>query len=276
MSSRIRIIKGLNLVGRGLKNPGKVVNGIKKSLNDDRKNYVIKKYGLKKGLPFVDILNLLPNLNESVEPYSFLSHGSYPIDLALLVGIAKKFENCRYLEIGTWRGESVANVARVAKECVSIGLSDNELKAFGHNNSYIKIQKHFSKNLKNVTHIEHNSHTFNYSNFKEGFDLIFVDGDHSYKGVMIDTKNVFKLLRKKDSIIIWHDGGTNFENNRWSVLAGILDGCPKDKLKNLYRVSNTLCTIYYPGKIKSYFPDYPSIPNKSFKLQISARMANKD
>jgi len=275
MSLKVKITKGFNLLKNSLKNPKSALKGIKKSLQDDKKNYVIKKYGLKKGLPFIDILDLLPNFKETIFPYSYLSHSSYISDLALLKGLAKKFKNCRYLEIGTWRGESIANVAKVAKKCVSISLSDEELKKFGHNKNYIKLQRFFSKKFKNVEHISHNSHTYEYSKFKQGFDLIFIDGDHSYEGVKIDTQNMFKLLKDENSIIVWHDGGSNFENNRWSVLAAILDGCPPEKRKHLYRVSNTICTIYYPKKIKNSFLDYPNIPNKKFEIKINAKKLKK-
>jgi hypothetical protein len=36
------------------------------------------------------------------------------------------------------------------------------------------------------------------------FDLIFVDGGHDYETIMSDTKKSL-LMRKKDSIIVWHD-----------------------------------------------------------------------
>jgi len=268
MSFRVKMIKGINFLKDSFKNPKVTLKGIRKSLQESKKKGVIKKYGLKKGLPFIDILDLIPNFKETIDPYSYLSHSSYITDIALLMGLAKKFKDCRYLEIGTLRGESIVNVAKIAKECVSISLSDKELKKFGHNENYIKLQRFFSKKIKNIRHIKHNSHTYDYSKFKKGFDLIFVDGDHSYEGVKMDTQNVFKLLKNEDSIIVWHDGGTNFEDNRWSVLAAILDGCPPEKRKNLYRVSNTICTIYYPRKIKKFFAEYPSIPNKKFKIKI--------
>ena len=95
------------------------------------KNYVIKHYGLKNGLPTIDFQDILPDFKETITHYSALSYGSTISDYALLKGLARKFKECRYLEIGTWLGESLVNVASISKECISISLSDNELKQKG-------------------------------------------------------------------------------------------------------------------------------------------------
>lgn len=41
---------------------------------------------------------------------SFLGGGSSPTDCLLLLIIAKQFKKFSYLEIGTWRGESIRNI----------------------------------------------------------------------------------------------------------------------------------------------------------------------
>lgn len=232
------------------------------------KNYVIKRYGYEQGLRTIDLFDLFPNFEETVEPYGSLE-GTAPTDLALLKLLARKYDHCRYLEIGTWRGESVANVASVADECVSIDLSEDEMRERGFSSEFIKVHRFFSKNFKNITHIGHNSHSFDFSVLKKKFDLVFIDGDHSYKGVKIDSQNAFSLLQDSNSAIVWHDYGFTPERVRWSVLAGILDGCPKEKRDNLYHVSNTLCAIYIHGKFKTTFTTFPQMPNKSFTVKFS-------
>jgi len=234
-----------------------------------KKGYVIKRYGYEYGLPTIDLLDLFPNFEETVEPYSFLEGTSLPTDLALLKALARKYDYCRYLEIGTWRGESVANVAAIADECVSINLSDDEMRQRGFSSEFIKVHRFFSKNFKNIFHIGHNSHSFDFSVFKEKFDLIFIDGEHTYKSIKIDTQNAFRLLRDSSSVIVWHDYGFSPERVRWSVLAGILDGCPEEKRDNLYHISNTLCAIYMHGKFETTFMTFPQIPNKSFTVKLS-------
>ena len=262
------IKKFLQIIRIIIKNP-KVLGYVYEHDNPS-KNYVVKHYGLKNGLPTIDFLDILPEVKETITHYSALSHGSTISDYVLLKGLARKFEECRYLEIGTWLGESLVNIASIAKECISISLSDKELQLQGATEEEILIQRIFSKNLSNIKHIKHNSKTFNFSSIGK-FDFVFIDGDHSYKGVKNDTENAFKVLKDNNSIIAWHDYSDLTGNTiNWGVLAGILDGCPKENLKNLYHVSNTMCLIYINKKFN--VKDIPSlIPNKTFTMNLSLK-----
>ena len=264
MPSIKKLIKIIKII---IKNPR--VLGYVYANDDPSKNYVVKKYGLKNGLPTIDFIEILPDFKETITHYTALSHGSMISDYALLKGLARKFQECRYLEIGTWFGESLVNIASVAKECVSISVSDEELQQMGETKEEIFVQRMFSKNLSNVKHIKHNSQTFDFSSIDK-FDLIFIDADHSYKGVKKDTENAFKVLKNENSIIVWHDY-SNLTGNaiKWREFSGILDGCPKENLENLFHVSNTMCAIYINKKIRG--KEIPSqIPNKTFTIKISS------
>ena len=101
-------------------------------------------------------------------------------------------------------------------------------------------------------------------------DILFIDGDHHYESVKSDTKNAFSLLKDENSIIVWHDYGNNPSDIRWDVLKGILDGTPSDKIKNLYRVSNTLCAIYSSAiKLAEHVPNY-AVPKKHFSICVKS------
>ena len=232
------------------------------------KNELKQKYGVKNGLKTVQINDLLPNLNETIEPFSFLDGGSTPLDLVLLKGLAKRFEACEYFEIGTWRGESVANVANIAKHCTSLNLSDEAMLAMGLDKKYIESHRFFSNKLSNVTHLQGNSSTFDYTSLTKKFDLIFIDGDHHYESVKSDTINAFKLLKNEKSIIVWHDYGNTPTDVRWDVLKGILDGTPSNNKNNLYHVSNTLSAIYTTENIKASFVALFEYPSYYFSAEI--------
>ena len=235
----------------------------------DFKKHVRKKFPeFANGLPVIDLLDLFPGFNEIVEPYSFLDGTSLPLDLAVLRSLAKKFDNCRYLEIGTWRGESVANVAGVAGECVTINLPDEEMRQRGLGADYIGLHRFFSKNLKNVKHIQHDSHTFDYSSLGK-FDLVFVDGDHHYESVKRDTENILKLLKDERSVVVWHDYAFNPEKIRYAVLAGILDGAGAYR-NNIYHVSNTLCAVLMKNSPQASLLVPNQRPAKVFSLKINA------
>jgi predicted O-methyltransferase YrrM len=235
---------------------------------DSRRTHVAKAHGLAGGLPTASVLDLIPQAGETVEPYSFLYGMSPPLDIALLVGLARRFERCSYLEIGSWRGESLANVARVAGECVSVSLSPDEMRRFGMTEDEVRTLGFFTRGLANVRHVEHDSHTLDWAPYKGKFDLVFIDGDHSYDGVRADTANAFPLLRDDSSLIVWHDYGLSPETVNWRVLAGILDGCPADRRNDLYHVSNTLCAIYSRKRLEARREEYAQIPSRRFSVQI--------
>lgn len=239
-------------------------------LEEYNRDYIIERYGLEYGLPTIDFLDIFPKFDEIIDPFSFLEGGSLITDLVLLKLLARRYDPCRYLEIGTWRGESVANVASIADECYTVSFSEEEMRKENFPNRSILVHSYFSKDLNNVTHIGHDSRTFDFTTINKKFDLLFLDGDHSYESVKIDTRNAFQLLRDSRSMIVWHDYGVSPETVRWSVLAGIMDGCPKEKLKNLYHVSNTMCAIYTNERFETTITEYPQIPNKKFTVRLSA------
>jgi predicted O-methyltransferase YrrM len=235
---------------------------------DENKELVQSKYNLPLGLPEVDIRTFVKENETEINPFCFLEGGSLPTDLLLLKSLASSKEGSSYFEIGTWRGESVANVASVAKECYTLNLSDEELRELGLNEKYISLQKHLSRDLKNVNHIAANSMQYDFKALNKKFDLIFIDGDHRYQAVKTDSQNCFSYLRHDKSVIVWHDYKYAPDEVRWEVLLGILDGVPKEFHKHLYGVSNTLCAIYYPFPLEAKTVSYPLKPDKQFSLKI--------
>lgn len=221
-------------------------------------------------LPVVDIRTFLGD-GEKVEPYSFLDGTSSLLDLALLKSLARKFENCSYLEIGTWRGESVANVAAVAKECITVNLPDETLLAMGKPKEYVGAHRFFSASLPNVKHVQADSSAFDFNSLQKKFDLIFVDGDHHANMVSGDTSKIFPLLRDEKSMIVWHDYAYSPGVPRYEVLYGILNGLPKHEWGNLYSVSHTMCAIYSRSKLKSS----KLVPNEKPSLSFAINILSK-
>jgi len=247
-----------------------LIEGIRNREQQYFRKRVVAEFDIDR-LPTVDILDLVPNLDETIESYSFLSGTSFITDLILLKSMAKKFPDCEYLEIGSWRGESLVNLNAVTEKCTSLTLSAAEMKSFGLSDDFIKVHGIFSDHIKSITKIEHNSHTYDFNQLAKKFDLVFIDGDHSYEGILNDTTKVLPLLKNKSSIIVWHDYSFNTEDVRYSTLKAILDGIPKNKHKNLYHVSNTLCSIYIEDlNHTTYRTQFPSYPNKKFSLQVTA------
>jgi predicted O-methyltransferase YrrM len=232
--------------------------------------YLHKKYNLSQ-LPVTPLEQFFTNSEVQVSHYTFLDGTSMVTDLALLRSLASLIPNCEFLEIGTWRGESVMNVAQVASHCTSVNLSPEEIIARGFPEKYARLHACLIKNQPNITEIHADSAQFDFSSLNKKFDLIFVDGDHTYSGVKNDTKIVFDLLKNDDSVIVWHDYGYNPESPRHSVLAAILDGLPAKEHQNLYHVSNTMCAIYSKKKLAGEMMKFPVKPDKVFNLKIEVQ-----
>ena len=245
-------------------------------LNDDSvwNNYIKKNYNIDNGLPVVDINQLVPDFSETLDYFAVLDGSSLPTDIALLKSLARKFEHCKYFEIGTWRGESVANVSDIAEECYTLNLSKSEMLSMGMKEKYADLHGFFSKDKKNITHLTGNSLNFDYQGLNKKFDLIFIDGNHHYDFVKNDTQKVFENLIHENTIIVWHDYAYNPEKFRPEVFAGIIDGTPEEYRKYLYHVSNTMCAIFTRQELPTKQLDAPEIPTKTFKITIESKNLN--
>lgn len=233
------------------------------------RDHVSEEYGMERGLPTVDMLDLFGSFQETVDPFSYLEGTCTTMDLALLKLLARRLDSCKYFEIGTWRGESAANVADVAENCVSLDLPESELRRRGRSDAFVNNQAHYSRNLRNVDHLRYDSRKFDWTEYERQFNLVFVDGDHTYEGVRTDTRSAFRLLRDDQSVIVWHDYGLSPETVRWTVLAAILDGCPAELRSSLYHVSNTLCAAFLHDEVQSEFQDFPQTPRRKFVVRIA-------
>lgn len=210
---------------------------------DEHRMAVQQRYGLPNGLPFTDPAGVGVDLQEEVTPFAFLEGGSMVTDLALLQGVARSHAGCRYFEIGTWRGESVANVAPVADACVTLDLPADELLRRGASEAYIAQQGMWCKDLPNVTCLHGDSRTMDLADHEGRYHVVFVDGDHHHASVVCDTRTAFRLVAPGGTII-WHDAGRDATDQRWEVVHGILEGCPPEQRDNIRRVAHTLCAIH--------------------------------
>jgi len=267
-----KLNKAIKAIIEILKNPV-LLNNV---LNDDSVwgNYNKKNYN-KIALPLVDINQFSTNFSETLNHFAFLDGGSLPTDIALLKILSKRFNTCKYFEIGTWRGESVVNVAEVASECYTLNLSKEEILALGLKESYADLHGFFSKGKKNITHLTGNSLTYDFAALNKKFDLIFIDGSHHYDDIKNDTEKIFKHLVHEQSIIVWHDYAYNPERVRPEVMAAILDGTPPEFRNNLYHVSNSMSAIFTREKLVTKDFISPSTPNKTFKITLESKVIDK-
>lgn len=243
-----KICKALKAIGLICKNPF-LLNAVLEH-EQVKKEEVASRYSFVQGLPVLPIERVFTDQQQVISPYAYLSGSCMPIDIMLLKNLAKKLQVQHYFEIGTWRGESVANVAQVVPECTTLNLPREEILKILPSEEYADLHGFFSKQNSNIHQIWGNSINFDFTPYQHQCDMVFIDGDHHYEAVKADTIHAVDLLRDQHSIIVWHDYAMNPEMIRWSVFAGILDGLPQSMHHRLFHVSNTLCAIYLPESIQ--------------------------
>jgi len=153
--------------------------------NEPWKRRIRRSYGYTE-LPSLEITALFPSLSgEGVQlhPYLFLEGGSMPTDLAALRLFARHIPECRYFEIGTWRGESVMNVAAEGAVCHTLNMDDNGMLKAGYSREECaQVGMLIEGHPKVILH-RADSADFDFSAPRMRFDLVFIDGDHHYDQV---------------------------------------------------------------------------------------------
>lgn len=239
---RKKLLKGLISVIELIRAPQEL-KMIRRS-NRIWKRKVLKEYPTLSQLPILPIEKFLIYGIKDIDPYYFLGDGSSVMDLLLLNNLASSIHECSYFEIGIWRGESILNVSKFAQKCLGMDLPDSY---FIDDKERLKIIEQRNERLEqknSIKRLEADSTKFDFSCINEKFDLIFIDGNHSYESVKSDTNNAFNYLVKAGGYIVWHDYGYNPEETRYEVLKGILDGLPAKEHQFVHHVSHTKCAIW--------------------------------
>ena len=145
--------------------------------------------------------------------------------------------------IGTWRGESVYNVAKFVDDCTTLNLSAKEMDELGWEKKYALQHGILSKKNEKILHLTGNTKSFDFAGLHKKYDLIFIDGDHSYDMVLSDTKKVFKNLLHEKSIVVWHDNAYITQKIRYEVFKAILHAVGEENHQYFYHPKNTMCAI---------------------------------
>jgi len=140
----------------------------------------------------------------------------------------------------------------------------------GWDPKYAELHGILSKKNPDIKHLEGNTKTFDFKALNEKFDLIFIDGDHSYEMVKHDTEEVFKNLVHENSVVVWHDYAYNPEKVRYDVFTAILDALPAELHANLYHVENTMCAIFIKGDFKTKTFESPKKPEFLYEVSLKS------
>ena len=179
--------------------------------------------------------------------------GSSQLDYVFLMALAKRFDCKTYLEVGTYIGASIYNMSFVCDRCYGVTASPDSphsMEFFCKSND-IPDYSNWLTNEKNI-HMFYcmDSKEFDFGSINDKVDLYFIDADHSYTGVYVDTKNIF-ANKAEDSIVVWHD----FQQNRLydDVVIAVKDALGTE-FNNVYVTDNNFCGVYIPPKYQENLP----------------------
>jgi hypothetical protein len=167
----------------------------------------------------------LDSLVNDAEP--FVLREAHPVDgnvsLFELVAICKLVRGqgpLRLFEIGTFDGRTTLNMAANAQPGGRVFTLDLPREALGstglavHPSERVFIEKPASGARflgtdcePRITQLFGDSASFDFSPYRRGIDVVFVDGSHAYEYVLADTRTALGLLREEGGLVLWHDYG---------------------------------------------------------------------
>lgn len=166
------------------------------------------------------------------------SHHANHTDMVYVCGMASAANAKKIFEFGTYRGQTTCGLAAVCKDAkiYTLNLSPEDDPRYA---PYIGMYIARSPDRDRITQIYCDSRTFDTTPYRESMDYIFIDGDHSFKGVKNDTEKALELL-KPGGIIVWHD----YAAKSLGVLEYLAEFSQE---RPLFRIRKTCLAVYVDG-----------------------------
>jgi len=153
-------------------------------------------------------------------------HGNVElIELMVLSGVVNTIKPKRLFEIGTFDGRTTLNLAINSpdnSEIITIDLPKENIDKSKLNlekGDYLFIDKNesgscFTKSswAPKIEQLYGDTASFDFSNYYQSTDFVFVDASHHHEYVINDSHIAMKLINSnqdKNKMIFWHDYSTN-------------------------------------------------------------------
>ena len=148
------------------------------------------------------------------EKYKFSYGDWFSVNIPVWEKIISKFKYINYLEIGSFEGRSTVFISELpnTKTVMAVDTFDGSDEYVGSNKlnhiDFNIVFENFKNNMrlvgkKNINYLKDTSHNY-FKNYKNKYNLIYIDGSHHYNDVKQDFINAYNCI-EKDGIIILDD-----------------------------------------------------------------------
>jgi predicted O-methyltransferase YrrM len=133
-------------------------------------------------------------------------------DMIYWINSIRPTDKLRIIEIGSYTGESTLIFAKHFKEVISVDpyINDYDINDMACSYaSFDKVYQQFLKNtlsIQNVKSIRDTSQNAISVLKEEKWDVVYIDGIHTFEGVLSDIEN-YKTIIKPEGFICGHDYG---------------------------------------------------------------------
>lgn len=191
-------------------------------------------------------------------PLAHLRNGTQDLHgLVSLLAIAQAINAQRVFEIGTFTGLTTLALALNLPDATIHTLdlpphTKGSLQMGQHDHQYLpdaslqRVYKDTHQEAARIVQHEGDSANFAFGDFGEQFDLVYVDGAHSYEYVQNDTEAAFQIV-SANGAIVWDD-----YSRAWPDVAAYLDA--------KFRPA-TYCIPGIPRRLAVWFGDLQRIRN---------------
>jgi len=184
-------------------------------------------FGLKEGLFDKRLIPQIPFSEVAPEDVAIHIHEMVagdgnvaPLELIAINALVVSRRPQALFEIGTFDGRTTLNMASNASQEAVVhtldlpraGLAFTRLPIAPGDKAFIAKEisggRYRGKDAeKKIVTLSGDSAAFDFSEYLNAMDFVFIDGSHSYEYVLSDSHLALRLLREGRGVVLWHDYG---------------------------------------------------------------------
>lgn len=196
-----------------------------------------------------ELFNGIERVSLPIGAINELTGHANKVDMLYVCAIARYIHARRIFEFGTYQGRTTYHLTMAVDEgahVTTLNLPPDHDPRYG---PYIGAYFKGTNREKFIRQVFADSKTLDVSSYKNLFDFVFVDADHSYEGVKNDTLKAFELIRQ-GGVIMWHDYAPKSEE-----LVRFFEEFTQQR--PLFRIRNTCLLLHVDGVDPASFQARP-------------------